>query len=99
MENLAGGLAIEWSRFGIRSVCVACGNIDTEAFRSYGEEAIARARREVPLGRMGLPEEIASTIAFLASPGGAYITGTTVVVDGGLDVWGLGTPPPEPEPL
>lgn len=98
LENLAGGLAIEWSRFGIRSVCVACGNIDTEAYRAYGEEAIARAEREVPLGRMGLPEEVASTIAFLASPGGAYITGTTIVVDGGLDVWGLSTLPPKPEP-
>jgi citronellol/citronellal dehydrogenase len=37
---------------------------------------------------------VASTIAFLAAPGGRYITGTTVVVDGGADVWGFGTPPP-----
>jgi len=52
----------------------------------------------VPLRRPGLPEEVAATIAFLASSGGAYITGTTVVVDGGADAWGMGTPPPEIEP-
>ncbi len=94
LENLAGGLAIEWSRYGIRAVCVACGAIDTEGFRAYGEAWIEEATRTVPLGRLGTPEEVASTIAFLASGGGRYITGTTVVVDGGVDAWGLGTPPP-----
>ncbi len=96
LENLAGGLAIEWSRYGIRSVCVACGAIDTEGFRAYGEGWIEEARRTVPLGRLGLPEEVASLIAFLASPGGHYITGTTLVVDGGVDAWGLGMSPPAP---
>jgi citronellol/citronellal dehydrogenase len=96
LENLAGGLAIEWSRYGIRAVCVACGAIDTEGFRSYGPEWIEEAQRTVPLGRLGMPEEVASVIAFLASPGGRYITGTTVVVDGGVDAWGLGMSPPPP---
>lgn len=96
LENLAGGLAIEWSRYGIRAVCVACGAIDTEAFRAYGDAVAEEAMKAVPLGRLGLPEEVASVIAFLASPGGAYITGTTIVVDGGTDAWGFGTPPPPP---
>lgn len=95
LENLAGGLAIEWSRHGIRAVCVACGAIDTEGLRSYGEAWVEEARKSVPLGRLGTPEEVASTIAFLASPGGRYITGTTIVVDGGVDAWGLGFPPPQ----
>lgn len=95
LENLAGGLAIEWSRYGIRAVCVACGAIDTEGLRSYGEAWVEEARTTVPLGRLGTPEEVASTIAFLASPGGRYITGTTIVVDGGVDAWGLGFPPPQ----
>lgn len=95
LENLAGGLAVEWSRHGIRAVCVACGAIDTEGLRSYGEAWVEEARRTVPLGRLGTPEEVASTIAFLASPGGRYITGTTIVVDGGVDAWGLGFPPPQ----
>jgi citronellol/citronellal dehydrogenase len=97
MENLAGSLAIEWSRYGIRAVSIACGAIDTEGMQGYGEAIVQQAIDTVPLGRLGLPEEVGSVIAFLASPGGAYITGTTIVVDGGVDAWGLGFPPPKPE--
>ena len=94
LENLAGGLAIEWSRYGIRAVCVSPGSIATEGLEGYGPEQVAEWEREVPLGRLGRPEEVASVIAFLASAGGAYVTGTTVVVDGGIDAWGLAKEPP-----
>jgi citronellol/citronellal dehydrogenase len=97
VANLATGLALEWSRYAIRTVCVAPGTILTEGVEGYGAEAIEGWRRQVPLGRLGRPEEVASLIAFLASPGGGYITGTTIVVDGGVDAWGLGEPPPPPE--
>ena len=60
-------------------------------------EILERSRRQVPLGPLGRPDEVGEVIAFLASPGGAYITGTTIVVDGGVDAWGLGEPPPPPE--
>jgi NAD(P)-dependent dehydrogenase (short-subunit alcohol dehydrogenase family) len=86
IENLAGSLALDWSKHGIRAVCVALGNIATEGLDGYGAERVAEWEREVPLGRLGTPEEAAALIAFLASPGGAYVTGTTVVMDGGLDV-------------
>jgi citronellol/citronellal dehydrogenase len=86
IENLAGSLALEWSQHGIRTVCVALGNIATEGLDGYGPERVAAWEREVPLGRLGTPEEAASLIAFLVSPGGGYVTGTTVVMDGGLDV-------------
>ena len=86
IENLAGSLALEWSRHGIRALCVALGNIATEGLDGYGPERVAEWEREVPLGRLGTPEEAAALIAFLASPGGGYVTGTTVVMDGGLDV-------------
>jgi citronellol/citronellal dehydrogenase len=86
IENLAGSLALEWSAHGIRAVCVALGNIATEGLDGYGLERVAEWEREVPLGRLGTPEEAAALIAFLASPGGGYVTGTTVVMDGGLDV-------------
>jgi citronellol/citronellal dehydrogenase len=102
LENLAQGLALEWSRHSIRSVCVVIGNVDTEGLAAYGPEALEAARRQVPLGRLGRPEEVGETIAFLASSGGAYVTGSSVVVDGGLDAWGHGEPPPpryEAEPL
>lgn len=98
LEVLAAGLALEWSRHGIRTVCVAIGNVLTEGLQGYGPEFVERASRQVPLGRLGMPEEIGSVVAFLASAGGAYVTGTTVVVDGGLDAWGAGEPPPNPRP-
>jgi citronellol/citronellal dehydrogenase len=97
LEVLAASLALEWSRHGIRSVCVVPGNIDTEGLEGYGPEAVEDARRQVPLGRLGRPEEVAEVIAFLASPGGGYVTGTSVLVDGGLDAWGQAEPPPSPE--
>jgi NAD(P)-dependent dehydrogenase (short-subunit alcohol dehydrogenase family) len=86
IENLAGSLALEWSEHGIRTVCVALGNIATEGLDGYGPDRVAEWEREVPLGRLGTPEEAAALIAFLVSPGGGYVTGTTVVMDGGLDV-------------
>jgi citronellol/citronellal dehydrogenase len=94
VENLAAGLALEWSRHGIRSVCVVPGNIETEGLAAYGPKALEASRRQVPLGRLGRPEEVGETIAFLATAGGAYVNGTSVVVDGGLDAWGQAEPPP-----
>jgi citronellol/citronellal dehydrogenase len=86
LENLAGSLALEWSKHGIRVLSVALGNIATEGLDGYGPERVAAWEREVPLGRLGTPEEAGALIAFLVSPGGGYVTGTTVVMDGGLDV-------------
>jgi citronellol/citronellal dehydrogenase len=97
VANLAGGLALEWSRHRIRSVCVAPGTILTEGLEDYGPEAIEGWRRAVPLGRLGRPEEVGALVAFLASAGGAYVSGTTIVVDGGVDAWGLAEPPPPVE--
>jgi citronellol/citronellal dehydrogenase len=95
LENLAQGLSNEWSRFGIRSVCVAPGNIDTEALAGYGEAEVDIARRQVPLKRLGTPEEVGAVIAFLATEAAAFITGSSLLVDGGLDSWGLGEEPPD----
>jgi 3-oxoacyl-[acyl-carrier protein] reductase len=47
------------------------------------EEAMAQRSKEIPLGRIGKPEELAALVAFLASPLAGYITGTTIQVDGG----------------
>jgi citronellol/citronellal dehydrogenase len=99
VANLASGLALEWSRHGIRSVCVAPGTILTEGLAGYDDEAVEGWRRSIPLGRLGRPEEVGALIAFLASPGGAYVTGTTIAVDGGADAWGIGAPPPPVEAL
>ncbi len=95
VANLAAGLALEWSRHRIRTVCLALGTILTEGLEQYGEEAVERWRRSVPLGRLGTPAEVAAMIAFLATSAGAYITGTTIAIDGGADAWGLGEEPPQ----
>ena len=98
LENLAAGLAVEWSRFGIRSVCVSIGSIETEGLASYGPDSLEESRRQVPLGRLGTPQEVGELVAFLATPGGAYVNGTTVVVDGGRRRLGPGRAAPAPEP-
>jgi citronellol/citronellal dehydrogenase len=95
VANLASGLALEWSRHRVRSVCLAVGTILTEGLEQYGDDEIERWRRAIPLGRIGTPAEVAGMVAFLASPGGAYITGTTIAIDGGADAWGLAEAPPQ----
>ncbi len=98
LENMAASLSNEWARYGIRAVCVAAGLIQTEGVLQYGgQAAVDEFATQVPLGRPGLAQEVAATIAFLTSPGGGYITGSTVLVDGGADAWGLGMPPPGPD--
>ena len=94
VANLASGLALEWSRHEIRSICIAAGTIETEALAQYGDQAVERWRRSVPLGRLGSPSEVGRLIAFLATPSAAYITGTTLVIDGGANAWGLAEEPP-----
>ena len=97
LENLAAGLSLEWSRYGIRSICVSPGTIATEGLDQYGAD-VAQWARAIPMQRLGTPEEVASLIAFLCSPGGGYVTGTTVVVDGGADAWGQAELPPPLDP-
>jgi citronellol/citronellal dehydrogenase len=98
LETMAAALSNEWSRFGIRAICIAAGLIQTEGVLQYGGQAAVDGFADlVPMRRAGLPEEVAATIAFLTSPGGGYVTGSTVAVDGGADAWGSGSPPPELE--
>jgi len=95
LENLAAGLSLEWSRFGIRTICVAPGTIVTEGLQeNYSDADRAGWAQAVPLGRLGEPADVSGMVSFLASPAGNYVTGTTVVVDGGTDAWGTGRPVP-----
>lgn len=99
LETMAASLSNEWSRYGIRAVCIAAGLIETEGLQQYGgDEVVAAYAAQVPMRRAGVPEEVAAVIAFLASAGGGYVTGSTVLVDGGADAWGQGAPPSELEP-
>jgi len=79
-------LAIEWAEHGIRVNAVAPGRVDTpsraELLAEPGYRDVALAR--IPLRRFGTAEEIAGAVSYLVSPAAAYITGQTLVLDGGL---------------
>ena len=85
---LARNLAVEWSGKNIRVNCVAPGLIKTDFARALWEDKERLAKREAvtPLRRIGEPEEIAGVAAFLASPAASFITGQTIVADGGATV-------------
>ncbi|MGC8460477.1 MAG: glucose 1-dehydrogenase [Candidatus Dormibacteria bacterium] len=89
MKLFMGTVARELAPSGIRVVNVAPGAIVTpiNSFVMNDPEAKHSVESEIPLGRMGRPEEIAATVAFLASDEASYITGTTVVVDGGMSLY------------
>jgi 3-oxoacyl-[acyl-carrier protein] reductase len=76
--------ALEFSGYGITVNGVEPGNILTEGMKAHRSAAFIRSMEEaVPLGRLGTPEDVANAVLFLASNEAAYITGTTIVVDGG----------------
>jgi len=82
-------LAIEWAEHGIRVNAVAPGRVDTPTREwslgepGYRESALAR----IPLRRFGTSEEVAGAVSYLVSPAAEYITGQTLVLDGGLTAY------------
>jgi 3-oxoacyl-[acyl-carrier protein] reductase len=77
-------LAREVGSRGITVNCVAPGFIDTDMTRSLNEAQRETLNGQIPLGRLGQPADIAAAVAFLSSDGGAYITGETLHVNGGM---------------
>ncbi|MGD8378775.1 MAG: SDR family oxidoreductase, partial [Gammaproteobacteria bacterium] len=77
-------LAREVGSRGITVNVVAPGFIDTDMTRGLPEENRKAMLEQVPLGRLGAPEDIAQAVLFLASPAGAYVTGETLHVNGGM---------------
>ncbi len=75
--------ALELAPFGATINAIEPGSIRTEGLDSLGSDALAAMVRNIPLGSLGEPEDIAYTALFLASDGARFITGQTVVVDGG----------------
>jgi 3-oxoacyl-[acyl-carrier protein] reductase len=88
--GLVRGLALEVARHGITVNAVAPGVIETpqssDAINSLGPEGLMAFAQRVPVGRNGRPEDIAAVFLFLASEEAAYLTGQTILVDGGVSL-------------
>ncbi|MYM27506.1 3-oxoacyl-ACP reductase FabG [Duganella sp. CY15W] len=84
VEGMTRALAREIGSRNITVNSVAPGFIDTDMTKALGEDQHAALLTQIPLARLGKPEDIAAAVAFLASPQAAYITGTTLHVNGGM---------------
>jgi 3-oxoacyl-[acyl-carrier protein] reductase len=84
MAGFTKSLAVEVGSRNITVNCVAPGFIDTDMTAELPEAIKTKMLENVPLGRLGNPNEIAATVAFLASPSAGYITGETIHVNGGM---------------
>jgi 3-oxoacyl-[acyl-carrier protein] reductase len=84
MTGFTKSLAAEVGSRGITVNCVAPGFIDTDMTAELSEDITNKMLARIPAGRLGNVKEIAATVAFLASPGAAYITGETIHVNGGM---------------
>jgi dehydrogenase/reductase SDR family member 4 len=86
--QLVRNLAVSWGRDGIRVNAIAPGLIKTDFARALWDnpEILASTLKMSPLGRIGDPVDIAGTAIMLASDAGRFITGTTIVIDGGLTI-------------
>ncbi len=96
VENLSMTLGVEWATHGVRVNAVAPGIIESEGIKQYPAEFIEAGRRRTPLKRLGTVREVANAIVYLASSAAAFITGTTLRVDGGASLWGDLWEIPEP---
>jgi 3-oxoacyl-[acyl-carrier protein] reductase len=87
MHGLTKSLALELSPMGVTVNAVAPGWIRTDMTADVTEEEWDEALAEIPMGRIGEPEEIASVVAYLASPQASYVTGQVLHVNGGVGLY------------
>lgn len=86
MIHLTKTLSIELGPLGIRANVVSPGNVPTESTTTIGHQSvadIAKRARDIPLQRLGTPQDVAAAVLYLASPAGAWVTGQNLVVSGG----------------
>jgi len=84
VAGMSRALARELGSRNITVNCVAPGFIDTDMTRALNEAQTAALMQNIPLGRFGQPQDVASAVAYLASPAAGYITGATLHVNGGM---------------
>ena len=78
--------ALEYGEFGIRANTVLPGVIDTRLAQAFDGEARERILKKTPVQRLGQPEEIGYAVLYLSSPAGAFVTGASLAVDGGMSI-------------
>ena len=88
--QLARNLALEWGKQGVRTNCIAPGLIKTDFAKALWDnpDTLAGALKSSPLNAIGEPEDIAGAALLLGSDAGRFITGTTIVIDGGATIGG-----------
>jgi NAD(P)-dependent dehydrogenase (short-subunit alcohol dehydrogenase family) len=88
--QLARNLAVEWGPHNIRANCIAPGLVRTDFARALWEnpEVLGKYESQTPLRRIGEPDDIGGIAVFLASRAGAFVTGQTIVADGGVTIAG-----------
>lgn len=86
--GLTRSVAKELAGRGVCVNAVAPGFIETDMTADITGPAAEELQASIPLGRVGSPEEVAEAVAWLAGPGGAYVTGQTIIVDGGMSLGG-----------
>lgn len=84
MMGVARSLAHEVGRFGLRVNCIAPGFIDSDMTQAIPEAKLKSIRQNIPLRRFGRPQEVAKMAEFLIGENSQYLTGQTIVLDGGL---------------
>ena len=82
--GMTKSLARELGSRNITVNCVAPGFIDTDMTRALPDESRKALLEHIPLGRLGTPQDVAAAVAYLASPGGGYVTGAVLHVNGGM---------------
>ena len=86
--QIVRNLSVEFGRHNIRFNCIAPGLVKTDFARALWDDPELEQDRAAatPLGRLGEPEDIAGAAVFLASKAGQWITGQTIVIDGGVTI-------------
>ena len=90
-------LALEWAEHGIRVNCVAPGTIESTGFHNYPEQHVEKFALANAMQRTGDVQDVAEAVVYLAAPSGKYVTGVTLLVEGGMVLWGEFWPAGQPD--